>query len=132
MYHVISDTFHLQYTLPACLRLIEHLHVVEILRDAEDERQRLLSELRIIAELQSQSEPVIVDHSALENGSNDPSHNSVKGLASRPSFTRGTCLIFPLVAECTDRRLIQFHRIICPCDFISSFPSFTASVMPVT
>jgi hypothetical protein len=68
----------------------------------------------------------------LENGSNDPSHNSVKGLASRPSFTRGTCLIFPLVAECTDRRLIQFHRIICPCDFISSFPSFTASVMPVT
>ncbi|KAG2117497.1 S-adenosyl-L-methionine-dependent methyltransferase, partial [Suillus cothurnatus] len=39
------------YTLPACLRLIEHLHVVEILRDAEDERQRLLSELRIIAEL---------------------------------------------------------------------------------
>ncbi|KAG2033087.1 S-adenosyl-L-methionine-dependent methyltransferase, partial [Suillus americanus] len=39
------------YTVPACLRLIEHLHVVEILRDAEDERQRLLSELRIIAEL---------------------------------------------------------------------------------
>ncbi|KAG2127306.1 S-adenosyl-L-methionine-dependent methyltransferase, partial [Suillus bovinus] len=39
------------YTLPACLRLIEHLHVVEILRDAEDERQRLLFELRIIAEL---------------------------------------------------------------------------------
>ncbi|KAG2111832.1 S-adenosyl-L-methionine-dependent methyltransferase, partial [Suillus clintonianus] len=40
------------YTLPACLRLIEHLHIVEILRDAEDDRQRLLSELRIIAELQ--------------------------------------------------------------------------------
>ncbi|KAG0694495.1 hypothetical protein DFH29DRAFT_1034034 [Suillus ampliporus] len=39
------------YTIPACLRLIEHLHIVEILRDAEDERQRLLSELRIIAEL---------------------------------------------------------------------------------
>ncbi|KAG1720371.1 S-adenosyl-L-methionine-dependent methyltransferase, partial [Suillus lakei] len=39
------------YTLPACLRLIEHLHIAEILRDAEDERQRLLSELRIIAEL---------------------------------------------------------------------------------
>ncbi|KAG1880138.1 hypothetical protein F4604DRAFT_1620152 [Suillus subluteus] len=34
------------YTVPACLRLIEHLHVVEILRDAEDERQRLLSELQ--------------------------------------------------------------------------------------
>ncbi|KAG1730958.1 S-adenosyl-L-methionine-dependent methyltransferase, partial [Suillus paluster] len=33
------------YTLPACLRLIEHLHVVEILREAEDERQRFLSEL---------------------------------------------------------------------------------------
>ncbi|KAG1817812.1 S-adenosyl-L-methionine-dependent methyltransferase, partial [Suillus variegatus] len=39
------------YTVPACLRLIEHLHIVEILRDAEDERQRLLLELRIIAEL---------------------------------------------------------------------------------
>ncbi|KAG2343502.1 S-adenosyl-L-methionine-dependent methyltransferase, partial [Suillus weaverae] len=34
------------YTLPACLRLIEHLHIVEILRDAEDERQRLLAELQ--------------------------------------------------------------------------------------
>ncbi|KAG1769394.1 S-adenosyl-L-methionine-dependent methyltransferase, partial [Suillus occidentalis] len=55
----------MMYTLPACLRLIEHLHIVEILRDAEDERQRLLSELRIIAELQSQSEPVNVDQSAL-------------------------------------------------------------------
>ncbi|KAG2367596.1 hypothetical protein BDR07DRAFT_1393039 [Suillus spraguei] len=73
------------YTVPACLRLIEHLHVVEILRDAEDERQRLLSELRIIMELKSQSES---DQSALGNGSDEPNHNSVKGLASCPSFTR--------------------------------------------
>ncbi|KAG1864444.1 hypothetical protein C8R48DRAFT_634050 [Suillus tomentosus] len=76
------------YTVPACLRLIEHLHIVEILRDAEDERQRLLLELRIIAELQSQSEPVMVDQAALTNGSNGPNHNSVKGLASRSSLTR--------------------------------------------
>lgn len=94
MYHVISDTCNFQYTVPACLRLIEHLHIVEILRDAEDERQRLLLELRIIAELQSQSEPVMVDQAALTNGSNGPNHNSVKGLASRSSLTRGMCLIF--------------------------------------
>ncbi|KAG2068138.1 hypothetical protein BDR04DRAFT_791799 [Suillus decipiens] len=73
------------YTLPACLRLIEHLHIVEILRDAEDERQRLLSELRIIVELKSQSES---DQSALGNGSDELNRNSVKGLASCPSFTR--------------------------------------------
>jgi len=27
------------------MRLLEHLHIVEILREAEDERQRVLSEL---------------------------------------------------------------------------------------
>ncbi|KAF9218485.1 hypothetical protein BS17DRAFT_791302 [Gyrodon lividus] len=31
------------YNLPACLRLVEHLHIVEILREAEYERQRLLA-----------------------------------------------------------------------------------------
>ncbi|KAJ8590159.1 hypothetical protein M405DRAFT_790646 [Rhizopogon salebrosus TDB-379] len=32
------------YNLPASMRLLEHLHIVEILREAEDERQRVLSE----------------------------------------------------------------------------------------
>ncbi|OAX34859.1 hypothetical protein K503DRAFT_803247 [Rhizopogon vinicolor AM-OR11-026] len=33
------------YNLPASMRLLEHLHIVEILREAEDERQCVLSEL---------------------------------------------------------------------------------------
>ncbi|KAH7890345.1 hypothetical protein F5I97DRAFT_15030 [Phlebopus sp. FC_14] len=33
----------MSYNLPACLRLIEHLHVVEILRETEEERQRLIA-----------------------------------------------------------------------------------------
>ncbi|KAL4080019.1 hypothetical protein V8B97DRAFT_2002489 [Scleroderma yunnanense] len=35
----------MSYNLPACLRLIEHLHVVEILREAEGKRQKQLAEM---------------------------------------------------------------------------------------
>ncbi|KAI9570964.1 S-adenosyl-L-methionine-dependent methyltransferase [Boletus coccyginus] len=33
----------MSYNLPACMRLVEHLHVVEILREAEEDRQRGLA-----------------------------------------------------------------------------------------
>ncbi|KAG0702524.1 hypothetical protein DFH29DRAFT_920693, partial [Suillus ampliporus] len=79
---VIFTRFYLQYTLPASLHLIEHLHVVEILPDAEDERQWLLSELRIISALQFLSKHVIAGTPHKE--SNNPHDWSP---CSRPSFT---------------------------------------------
>ncbi|KAG0702530.1 hypothetical protein DFH29DRAFT_1079426 [Suillus ampliporus] len=83
--HFYSCLIRVLYT-PACSRFIEHLHIVDILHDAVDERQRLLSELRIIAELQSQSEPVLAE--TLDKESNDSNGYSANCLASRPSFTR--------------------------------------------
>jgi hypothetical protein len=57
------------------MRLLEHLHIVEILREAEDERHSVLSDL----------------------GLNDANNESLDGPPSRPNFIRGMYFIHCLV-----------------------------------
>ncbi|KIJ64089.1 hypothetical protein HYDPIDRAFT_91366, partial [Hydnomerulius pinastri MD-312] len=49
------------YNLPACIRLVEHLHIAEILREAEDERQFLLSqkEDKVVLTPERSNEPAL-------------------------------------------------------------------------
>ncbi|KAJ8582554.1 hypothetical protein M405DRAFT_559413 [Rhizopogon salebrosus TDB-379] len=53
------------YNLPASMRFLEHLHIIEILREVEDERQRVLSEW--------------------DTGLNDAHDESLDGLRSSPN-----------------------------------------------
>ena len=100
------------------MRLIEHLHIVEILRDAEHERQRLLSELRIIPELQSQSEPPITEPLAQSDLgkrlNNDTNDDSFKDLLSLSNFDRGRYFLLLLDHRCPDRFLLLLARVSFP------------------
>ena len=57
------------------MRLLEHLHIVEILREAEDERQRVLSDL--------------------DTGLNDAHDESLNGLRSSPNDIGGVYSSLP-------------------------------------
>lgn len=71
------------------MRLLEHLHIVEILREAEDERHSVLSDL----------------------GLNDANNESLDGPSLRPNFIRGMYFIHRLVINVSSSlrmRIVSF------------------------